>query len=126
MKEGASTSKEPAKDTIEIDSQPTPLSEALVKDKSNSPAKESLKLDDEHISIGSDPGADSDEGDTETSSSIGTPKKNPRGRKPDQKKREEKSYRDVIAGVQQTIPDMMETRSSKKGRAPKGATPPPS
>ena len=52
LKEGASTSKEPAKDTIEIASQPTPPSEAPAKDKSNSPAKESLKSDDEHISIG--------------------------------------------------------------------------
>ena len=41
-------------------------------------------------------------------------------------KREEKSYRDVTAGLQQTIPDMIETRSTKKGKASKGATPPPS
>ena len=44
-------------------------------------------MDDEHISIGSDPGADLDEGATETSSSIGSPEKNPRGRKPDRKKK---------------------------------------
>ena len=126
LKEGASSSKESTKETTEIASQPTSPSKAPAKEKSDHPAKEPQKLDDEHITIGSDPGAESDEGATETSSSVGTPEKNPRGRKPERKKREEKSYRDVTAGVQQTIPDMIETKSSKKGRAPKGATPPPS
>ena len=124
MKEATATSKEPAKEFIEIISQSTSPSENPTKDKSTPSAKESSKSDDEHTTIGSDPEADLDEGATETSSSVGTPEKNPRGRKPERKKREEKSYRDVKEGVQQTIPDMMETRSSKKGKAFKGATPP--
>ena len=124
MKENAATSKEPVKETIEIPSQSSPPPENPAKDSSASPAKESLRSEDEHI-IGSDPGADSGEGATETSSSVGSPEKAPRGRKPERKKREEKSYRDVTTGVQQTIPDMIETRSSKKGRAPKGASSPP-
>ena len=78
-----------------------------------------MKSDEEHISLGFETGVDSDEGATETDSSVGTPEKAPRGRKPERKKREEKSYRDVTAGVQQTIPDMMETRSSKKARLQK-------
>ena len=98
LKEGAATSKELAKETIEIASQPTSPSKASAKEKSD-PAKEPKKSDDEHITIGSDPGADSDEGATETSSSVGTPEKNPRGRKPERKKWEEKSYRDVTTGV---------------------------
>ena len=85
-----------------------------------------MKSDEEHISLGTENGADLDGGATETSSLVGTPEKATRGRKPERKKREEKSYRDVTAGLQQTIPDMMETRSTKKGKASKGATPPPS
>jgi hypothetical protein len=87
-------------------------------------ADESMKSDEEHIPLDSKTGTDIDEGATETSSSVGTPEKAPRGRKPERKKREEKSYRDVTARVQHTIPGMIETRSSKKGKALKGATPP--
>ena len=85
-----------------------------------------MKSDEEHISLGTETGADSNGGATETSNSVGTPEKIPRGRKPERKKREEKSYRDVTAGLQQTIPDMIETRSTKKGKASKGATHTPS
>ena len=107
------------KELIEIVSQsPSPL-ESPASVKSAPSAKYPLKSDDEHISLGSEPRAESDEGATETSSFVGTPEKTPRGRKLERKKREEKSYRDVTAGVQQTIPDMMETRSSKKGKASK-------
>ena len=124
MKEAAATSKEPVKEIIEIVSQSTSPSENPAKDKSIPSAKESLKSDDEHTTIGSEPGDESNEGATETSSSVGTLKKAIRGRKPERKKREEKSYRDVTAGLQHTILDMMETRSTKKGKASKGATPP--
>jgi hypothetical protein len=88
-------------------------------------ADEPMKLDEEHIPLGSETSADIDVGATETSSPVGTPEKAHRGRKPERKKREEKSYKDVTAGVHHTIPDMIETRSSKKGKASKGATPPP-
>ena len=118
--------KEPEKEVIEIASHSATPTEIPVKNKNVPLAKEALKSDDENITIGSETGAESDGGATETSSSVGTPERTPRGRKLDWKKREDKSYRDVTAGVQQTIPDMMETRSSKKGKASKGATPPPS
>jgi hypothetical protein len=91
------------------------------------PPEDLTKSDEEHVSIGAETGADSDEGATETSSSVGTPEKANRGRKTDRKKREEKSYRDVTAGTQKTIPDMITTRSSAKAnRAPKGAPSSPS
>jgi hypothetical protein len=61
-----------------------------------------MKSDEEHIPLDSETGINTDEGATETSSSIGTPEKAPRGRKPERKKREEKSYRDVTAGFQHT------------------------
>lgn len=58
---------------------------------------------------------------------MGTAEKVVRGRKPNKKKREEKSYRDVAAGSQKTIPDMITTRSSTKAsKAPKGAPTSPS
>ena len=98
-KEAAATSKEPVKDLIEIVCQSTSPSENPVPVKSAPSAKDPLKSDDEHISLGSEPGADSDKGAIETSSSVGTPEKTPRGRKLERKKRDEKSYMDVIAGV---------------------------
>ena len=118
--------KEPEKECIEIASHSAASPENPSRKNNDPIAKEALRSDEENITLDSETGADSDGGATETSSSVGTPERNPRGRKPDRKKREEKSYRDVTAGVQQTIPDMIETRSSKKGRAPKGATPPSS
>ena len=118
--------KDLEKECIEIASHSASPSENPDKNKNIPLAKEDLKSDEENITIGSETGAESDGGATETSSSVGTPERTPRGRKPNREKREEKSYRDVTAGVQQTIPDMMETRSTKKGKASKGATPPSS
>jgi len=115
---------EPEKECIEIVTQSAGSSENPARENNDPIAKEALKSDEENTIVDSGTGAESDGGATETSSSVGTPERNPRGRKSDRKKREEISYRDVTAGVQQTIPDMIETRSSKKGRAPKGATPP--
>ena len=125
MKEAVGQSNEPGKDPIDIASQ------SLVPSGSPRPvngmhqAEDPSKSGEEHISLGTETGADSDGGATETSSSVGTPEKVPRGRKPERKKREEKSYRDVTAGIQQTVPDVIETRSTKKGKASKGSTPPP-
>jgi hypothetical protein len=96
------------------------------KSKKTSPPEDHPKSYEEHISIGSETGADSEDGATETSSSVGTLEKAPRGRKSERKKREEKSYRNVAVGTQKTIPNMMTTRSTKKaGKAPKGASTPP-
>ena len=83
LKEVAATSKEQVTETIEIPSQSTPPAENPARDKSIHAAKETLRLEDEHTTTGSDPGADSDEGATETSSSVGTPKKAQTGRKPE-------------------------------------------
>jgi hypothetical protein len=112
---------------------PTPTSQTLPPKDSSTPAMETLPLEDppksdeEHISIGFETGADLEEGATETNSSVRTPEKAPRGRKSKRKKREEKSYRDVAVGTQKIIPDMMMTRSTKKaGKAPNGASTPPS
>jgi hypothetical protein len=57
-----------------------------------------MKSYEEHIPLYSETGADTDEGATETNNYVGTPEKDPRGRKPERKKRDEKSYRDVTAG----------------------------
>jgi hypothetical protein len=70
----------------------------------------------------SDPGGDTDEGSTESGSPHATPVKNPRGRKPNKKKREEFSYADILQGSQQTLKGMMNTRS-KQGQASKGVVP---
>ena len=113
------------KEPFVIVSQSPPAKENPTKVNETPPTDEPLKSDEEHIPLGSEMGADTDEGAMENSSPVGTPEKAPRGRKPERKKREEKSYRDVTAGVHHTIPDMIETRSSKKGKASKGATPPP-
>ena len=79
----------------------------------------------EHISLGSETGAESaKEGDTETSSPLGTPDQPKRGRKTEKKRREEQSYKDVVQGSQHTIPEMMNTRSGMKlGKTPKGGQP---
>jgi hypothetical protein len=124
-KEGAKKPKETMKEPFIIVSQSPPTKENLTTVNETPPADEPMKSNEEHIPLGSKTGADTHEGATETSSPVGTPEKAPRGRKPERKKREEKSYRDVTAGVQHTIPDMIETRSSKKGKASKGAPPPP-
>jgi hypothetical protein len=124
-KEGANKPKETLKEPFVIVSQSPPAPENPIPVNETPPADEPMKSDEEHNPLDSETGADTDEGATETSSSVGTPEKVPRGRKPERKKREEKSYRDVTAGFQHTIPAMIETRSSKKGKASKGATPPP-
>ena len=82
----------------------------------------------EHISQSSETGADSsEEGDTEVSSPSASPNQPKRGRKPEKKRREEQSYKDVAQGSQYTIPELMNTRSGLKiGRTPKGGHPPQS
>ena len=82
----------------------------------------------EHISQSSGTGADSsEEGDTEVSSPSAAPNQPKRGRKPEKKRREEQSYKDVVQGSQHTIPELMNTRSGLKiGRTPKGGHPPQS
>jgi hypothetical protein len=112
------------KEPIIIVSQSPPALENPIPVNETPPTDEPMKSDEEHIPLDFETGADTDEGAMETSSYVGNPEKAPRGRKPKRKKREEKSYRDVTAGVQHTIPEMIETRSSKKGKASKGATPP--
>jgi hypothetical protein len=67
-------------------------------------------------------GGDTDEGSSEFESLHATPVKNPRGRKPNKKKKEKFSYADILQGSQQTLKDMMNTRS-KQGQASKGAVP---
>jgi hypothetical protein len=63
-----------------------------------------------------------EEDDTEVSSPKGSPDQPKRGRKPEKKRREELSYKEVTQGTQHTIPDMINTRlGSKQGRTPKGA-----
>ena len=76
----------------------------------------------EHISLGSEIGAESsEEGDTEASNQSGTTDQPKRGRKTERKRREEQSYKDVVQGSQHTIPEMMNTRSGLKlGMTPKG------
>jgi hypothetical protein len=87
--------------------------------------KEPLKSQDEHISLSTKSRGDSDGKYLEKSSSHGTPKRPSRGRKPEKKKREDQSYREVVQGSQHTIPEMISTRTTRKqGRAPKGATTP--
>ena len=83
-------------------------------------------LPKEHTSLSSETGADSSrEGDTEASSLSVTPNQPKRGRKPEKKRREEQSYKDVVQGSQHTIPEMMYTRSGMKlGKTPKGGHPP--
>ena len=80
----------------------------------------------EPISLGSETGADSsEEGDIEVNSPSGTPDQPKRGRKPEKKRREEQSYKDVVQGSQHIIPEMMNTRSGMKiGKTPKGGHPP--
>ena len=80
----------------------------------------------EHISLGSETGAESsEEGDTKISSPSSTPDQPKRGRKTEKKRREEQSYKDVVQGSQHTIPEMMNTRSGMKlGKTPKGGHPP--
>ena len=125
-KEAAGKSKDQVKEPIDIASQSPPPSEKIRPAIGTPHAEDPMKLYEEHISLGTKTRADSNGEATETSSSVGTPEKAPRGRKLERKKREEKSYRDVTTELQQTISDMMETRSTKKGKASKGATPPPS
>ena len=125
VKDGDGKAKVPEKGTIETVSQSPPASNNHIMGNTTPPAGVPTKSDEENISIESETGADSDEEGPETSSSVGTPEKPHKGRKTDKKKREQSSYRDVTVGIQKTIPNMMETRSSKKGRAPKGATYPP-
>jgi hypothetical protein len=67
-------------------------------------------------------GGDTDEGSTKSGSLHATPVKNPRGRKPNKKKREEISYADILQGSQKTLKGMMNTRS-KQGQASKGGVP---
>jgi hypothetical protein len=88
-------------------------------------AKKEKEVEEEHISLDSDLGGLEDRG-TESSSSQATPIKPTRGWKSKKKEREEKTYRDVLQGSQQTLKGMINTRSTKKkGSTPKGATPPP-
>jgi len=82
-------------------------------------------MQEDHVSLSSKSGGNLDGRATETRSSHETPKRPSRGRKPEKKKREEKSYRDVVQGSQQTIPEMISTRTTRKqGKAPKGDTTP--
>ena len=80
---------------------------------------------EEPLLLETDPGEDSDEGDS--SSSMHTiPFKNSRGRKSTRKKREEASYLAVLEGSQKTLKGMLNTRSKKgPAAAPKGANPSP-
>ena len=79
----------------------------------------------EHISLGSETGAESfEEGDTEASSPSSSQDQPKRGRKTEKKRREEQSYKDVVQGSQHTIPEMMNTRLGMKlGKTPKGGHP---
>ena len=78
---------------------------------------------EEHISLASDSGEESEERDTESDGSQITPIKSARGRKSKKKQREEKTYLDILQGSQKTLKGMMNTRSGRKqSRAPKGAT----
>ena len=72
----------------------------------------------------SEPGEESDEGDS-SSSLQEIPIKNPRGQKSKKKMREEATYLAVLEGSQKTLKGIMNT-ISKKGStpAPKGATSP--
>ena len=82
-------------------------------------------MQEDHVSLSSESGADLDGEATETSNSHRTPKRPSRGRKPKKNKREDKSYRDVVQGSQQTIPEMISTRTTRKqGKALKEATTP--
>jgi hypothetical protein len=84
-----------------------------------------LKAQDNHIPLTTESEGEMDESASDTNSSHGTPERPSRGRKPEKKKREEQSYRDVVQGSQHTIPEMISTRSTRKqGRALKGATNP--
>jgi hypothetical protein len=85
----------------------------------SSPTKENISLD-------TDTGAETpEEEDTEASSPIGTPDQPKRGRKTEKKRREEKSYKEVVQGTQYTILEMVNTRSGMKlGKTPKGGLPP--
>ena len=85
--------------------------------------EEPSKMQEGHVILSSESGEDSDGGATETRNSHGTPKRPQRGRKLEKEKREENSYRDIVQGSQQTIPEMISTRSTRKqGKALKGAT----
>ena len=83
---------------------------------------DSREVEEDPLTIDSDPGGDTDEGSTESGSSHATPVKNPRGQKSNKKQREERSYADILQGSQQSIKSMMNTRS-KQGQASKGAAP---
>ena len=80
---------------------------------------------EEPLLLKTDPGEDTDDGDS--SSSLHTiPFKNSRGRKSTKKKREEASYLAVLEGSQKTLKGMLNTRSKKgPSAAPKGANPSP-
>ena len=87
MKETARHSKEPGKDPIDIASQSLVPSGSPRPVNGTHQAEDPSKSDEEHISLGTKNGADSDGGATETSSSAGTPEKVPRGRKLERKKK---------------------------------------
>lgn len=66
---------------------------------------------------------ESEDGDSESDSSQVIAIKLATGRKSKKKRREEKTYLDVLQGSQKTLKGMMNTKSRRKhGQAPKGAT----
>jgi hypothetical protein len=83
-------------------------------------------LNKENISLDTDTGAETPkEEDTEVSSLKGTPDQPKRGRKTENKIREEQSYKEVVQGTQYTILEMVNIRSGVKlGNTPKGGLPP--
>ena len=98
-------------------SNPRISSEAVISE----PAKET-RIDPSLLE--SNPGEDSDEGDS-SSSLPAALIKNPRGRKSKKKMREEVSYLAVLEGSQKTLKGILNTRSKKGGAtASKGASPP--
>ena len=81
------------------------------------------EAEEDHISLGSESGGDSEDGGTESGNSQVTPIKVTLGRKTKKKQREEKTYLDILQGSQKTLKGMINTRSTiKQGQAPKGAT----
>ena len=69
------------------------------------PGAKSISTSKENTSLNTNTDAETlDEEDTEASSPKGSPGQPKRGRKPEKKRREELSYKEVTQGTQHTIP----------------------
>ena len=81
------------------------------------------EAEEDHISLGSESGGDSEDGGTKSGNSQITPVKVTLDRKTKKKQREQKTYLDILQGSQKTLKGMINSRSTiKQGQAPKGAT----